>query len=131
MSDSYRFPTEEEKKLGQQLVGTKISIFWDGDDVFYPSTVRGYDASKGTFSVVYEEDTTEEVYIEDLKVSKWKIWGGTAREYDEERENKVSIDISNSNMRLNSMECISCIFLFSAVLQTKLRIRFYRFPYFY
>lgn len=89
MTDSYRFPSRDEKLLGQELIGKKITIFWDGDNVFYPCTVTGFDGSNGKFTVEYEENSSGEKYTEDLKSSSWKIWAGTDEEYAAEREIKV------------------------------------------
>ncbi len=47
MSDQYRIPTNEEKSQKQDLIGKKITIFWDGDDVYYPGVVKGYDENSG------------------------------------------------------------------------------------
>ena len=92
MSDHYRFPTREEKQLGPELVGKKIAIYWDGDKVYYPGFVTGYDESTHKFEVEYEEDSTHEKFDEDLRTSGWKIWGGTDAEYAAERENKVCLN---------------------------------------
>lgn len=89
MADLYRFPTREEKQFGQELVGKKITIYWDGDNVFYPCTVIEFDSSNGKFNVEYEENSDGEKYSEDLKTSTWKIWAGTEEEYAIERDNKV------------------------------------------
>lgn len=89
MSDNYRFPTREEKQYGVELVGKKIAIYWDGDDVYYPGVVTGFDENTQKFTVEYEEDSTNEKYMEDLKSSSWKIWAGTDDEYVAEREKKV------------------------------------------
>lgn len=90
MADKYRIPSAEEKQLGQELIGKKITIFWDGDNVFYPCIVTEYDATNDKFGVVYEENSTGEKYTEDLKSSAWKIWAGTDAEYATEWENKVT-----------------------------------------
>jgi hypothetical protein len=95
MSDSkYRLPTEEEKRQGAGLSGSKIAIWWDGDSMFYPCVVKSYDEKSGKFSVLYEEDNTGEQYEEDLNTSTWKIWAGTEQEYLTERILKVS-SVSN------------------------------------
>ena len=90
MSSNYRLPTSEEKQLGQGLVGSKIEIFWDGDNVYYPCVITGYEKDQGKYSVVYEGDDTGDKYVEDLKVSTWRIWGGSEGENGDDRNNKVS-----------------------------------------
>lgn len=99
MTDAYRFPSRDEKLLGQELIGKKITIFWDGDNVFYPCTVTGYDGSNGKFTVEYEENSSGEKYTEDLKSSTWKIWAGTDEEYAAEIEIKVLPTFCNSVAR--------------------------------
>lgn len=94
MSDQYRLPTSEEKLLKSELIGRKVSIFWDGDDVFYPGTVTGYDAARDSFSVVYDENSSGEVYTEDFKTTTWKLWCGTDEEYAKQIELKVTTTIA-------------------------------------
>lgn len=90
MSELYRVPTAEEKLQKHELVGRKISIFWDGDNVFYPGIIKGYDEKTDAFSVVYDEGGDEEAYTEDLRTSTWKIWSGSDEEYAKAVEVKVS-----------------------------------------
>lgn len=71
-------------------MGKKITIFWDGDVVYYPCTIVGYDGPSDKFLVEYEENNTGERYTEDLRSSNWKIWAGTDAEYAAECENKVT-----------------------------------------
>lgn len=81
MSDGYREPTEDEKVLGEGLVGSQIEIYWDGDFVFYPCKVTKYDATNSKYSVIYENDDTGVEYIEDLDSSQWRIWDGSEEDY--------------------------------------------------
>lgn len=90
MSVQYRSPTAEEKTQNHELVGKRISIFWDGDNVYYPGLVTAYDPNGDKFSVVYEESSPGEVYTEDLRSSTWKIWSGTDEEYAATLEMKVN-----------------------------------------
>lgn len=94
MSDQYRIPTNEEKSQKQDLIGKKITIFWDGDDVYYPGVVKGYDEKDDKYSVLYDGDISGEVYTEDLVQSAWKIWAGTDEEYARQMENKVYHNIA-------------------------------------
>ena len=90
MSDNYRVPSATEIVLRQELINAKISIFWDGDNVYYPCTITGYDEITDKFSVVYEENDSGEVYLEDLRTSTWKIWSGTESEFIAQRNTKVN-----------------------------------------
>lgn len=90
MSVLYRLPTAEEKAQKHELVGKRISIFWDGDNVYYPGLVTAYDANGDNFSVVYDEGNPGEVYTEDLRNGTWKIWSGTDEEYAATVELKVT-----------------------------------------
>ena len=54
MSVKYRPSTAEDAKLLEkpaEFVGTKISIYWDGDKVFYPATVLRQDAETNKYVV--------------------------------------------------------------------------------
>ena len=89
MSDNYRAPSATEAAFRQELVGSKITIFWDGDNAFYPCIVKGYDDKTDTFSVLYEENDNGEVYSENLRTSKWKIWDGSDADFVPEPNNQV------------------------------------------
>lgn len=70
----FRDPSEEEKRNEDDLTGRKIAIFWDGDDVFYNGEIVSYDSVKKVFMVKYDNDSTGEVYEENLFATVWKIW---------------------------------------------------------
>jgi hypothetical protein len=90
MSSQFRSPTAEEKASKGELIGKRISIFWDGDNVFYPGVISGYDEKADNFSVIYDEGNDGEVYTEDLRASTWKIWEGTDEEYAATVDTKVT-----------------------------------------
>lgn len=74
MSIKYRVATPEDfQKLGAEFVGVKISIFWDGDNVYYPCTVVRYDSEKDEFFVKYDSDKGDVEHCEDLRNGKWKV----------------------------------------------------------
>ena len=84
----YRNPTDAEL-LTSLEIGTRIAIYWDGDDEYYPCTITGIVDIDGSnhhkYTVLYEEDDSELHYEEDLSKSKYMIWSGTEEQYAQER----------------------------------------------
>lgn len=77
--DTFTPPTDEERQWSVNLVGWRISIYWDGDDVFYPALVTKYDNESDKFLVLYENDDTGIQYVEDLRHLTWKLCRQTPR----------------------------------------------------
>lgn len=77
----YHSPSPLELTLKNELIGQKITIFWDGDNVYYPAVIVNYNPEDDTFSVLYENDETKEIYKENLRTANWKIWKGSNEEY--------------------------------------------------
>ena len=73
----FREPTEVEKTWTTGLISHKIEIFWDGDNVFYPGIVIRYDEEQLKHVVLYENDDTNQEYVEDLVNTTWNIWDET------------------------------------------------------
>lgn len=73
--------SERINMANKSLVGHHISIFWDGDSVFYPCTVKSYDENSGKHMVLYLNDESGELYDEDLRNSKWRLWEGTEEDF--------------------------------------------------
>ena len=70
----YRDPTTEEKGAGDSIKGCHIEIFWDGDNVYYPGRVLGYDPTTDKHIVLYDGEPEGSEYLEDLRTSVWRIW---------------------------------------------------------
>jgi hypothetical protein len=83
MEEKYGDPTYEEVRAPDGLSGKRITIFWKGDNVYYPCLVKKYDAKKERHVVLYENDESGKEYLENLRKSGWKIWRGTEQEYVE------------------------------------------------
>jgi len=76
----------EAEVLAPLAIGTRIAIYWDGDDEYYPCRVSGIiDDRHHKYSVLYEEDESELQYEEDLVKSKCLIWSGTDEQYAKQR----------------------------------------------
>ena len=75
-------PRAEENNATRALVGRRISIYWDGDRVFFPAKVLDYRDSDGKHVVKYDNDADGDVYDELLRGQKWRIWRGTDAEFD-------------------------------------------------
>lgn len=83
-------PTPQEVVLGEQLIGKKIAILWDGDKVFYPASIIKYDPSSRAYTVVYHKDESGSEYVENLLKTVWKIWRGTDAEFEDYFNQEVS-----------------------------------------
>lgn len=79
MEDGFETPSPAELQWTDDLVGHRISIFWDGDQYFYPCLVTRYDANRDRFFVLYENDASNLEYVENLRKAAWKICRRTAR----------------------------------------------------
>ena len=85
----YRDPTKEEMKYTDELVNSKVTIFWDGDAMFYNAIVVGYNSLTKLFSVKYENDNTGP-YDENFSTGMWKLWDGTQHSALAERKSLPS-----------------------------------------
>ena len=71
---AFRDPMEEEKLNLSALVGQRVAIWWDGDSVFYTCRLLTFNPITSTFMVLYDNDTNNQHYEENLNNSAWKIW---------------------------------------------------------
>jgi hypothetical protein len=81
MNENFVVPTEDERNSKESLVGWRITIYWDGDDAFYPCRVMSYDPATGQHNVQYENDNSSIPYAENLTTSNWKAWRGSDDDY--------------------------------------------------
>lgn len=81
MTDFYEVPSAEDINSNERLVGSRITVYWDGDDAFYPCRVMSYDKMQDRYIVLYENDPSQVRYPEDLKKSTWKLWKGSDEDY--------------------------------------------------
>ena len=70
----FRDPTSEERFSCHELEGRRIQIYWDGDKCYYPARVIRYNPQEDNYTVLYENDDTNQEYTEDLKNTIWEIW---------------------------------------------------------
>lgn len=91
MHEQYCDPLPEEADSKEGLVGARITIYWDGDDAYYPCRVIEYVPESQQHVVLYEKDSSDAKYPEDLKSSKWKIWRGSDEEYEAMLATMVSL----------------------------------------
>jgi hypothetical protein len=89
MIRTYRALSEEEKVSGPKLIGSKIAIFWDGDDLFYPGTVTAFREETNTHLVKYDTGENDEVYEESTRDSVWLIEDTEASEIQFPSDYKV------------------------------------------
>jgi hypothetical protein len=92
MSASFRDPTAEEvASSGESLVGRRISLWWDGDQVFYPCRVVSFDSNSGIINVKYDNDDGGPICEERLENQAWKIWSGTDEEFEVYNQEKIQV----------------------------------------
>ena len=76
---TFRDVTKEDKSSGDKLINKIISIYWDGDKIYYPCEILSYDSNSNIYNVKYfggnEEDN------ENLVKTKWRLWTGTKDEF--------------------------------------------------
>ena len=82
MTDLFRDPSPDELQSYSALVGTRISIWWDGDNVFYPCKVVEFDDVAKQHVVKYDNDENGSLSSEILGNQPWKVWEGTDEEFD-------------------------------------------------
>ena len=70
----FRDPTPTEKALSSDLIGKRVEIFWDGDNIFYSGRIKGYKSRNGTHAVLYDNDETGKIYEENLRTSVWRVY---------------------------------------------------------
>ena len=79
MYSSRRWSTRERTetstlvaKHGQELVKKRISVYWDGDEVWYPGKISEYNQIERTHIVSYDDGDVREESLNDPKVM-WKL----------------------------------------------------------
>jgi hypothetical protein len=93
MSASFRDPTPEEAaSSGEILVGRRISLWWDGDEVFYPCKVISFDSNSDIINVKYDNDDSGPICEERLGNQSWKIWTGTDEEFEVYNQEKIQVE---------------------------------------
>ena len=83
MASKFVEPSHQERSSApRSLVGRRISIWWDGDNVFYPAKVVDYQESDGAHVVKYDNDDGGALTAEILSTQQWQIWDGSDEEFD-------------------------------------------------
>ena len=80
--DRFIDPTPEEQEATHGLIGRRINIWWDGDQVFYPGKIVGYQDADNMHQLKYDNDDEGPVCTEQLSKQPWKIWNGNDEEFD-------------------------------------------------
>ncbi|XP_071690132.1 uncharacterized protein [Rutidosis leptorrhynchoides] len=58
------------KKVGENLVGSRIKVWWPDDKMYYQGVVKSFDCNVKKHKVLYDDDEEE---ILDLKEEKWEL----------------------------------------------------------
>jgi hypothetical protein len=109
MADLFCEPSAAQQVAKSGLVGKRISLWWDGDAVFFPAKVIAFDAAANVHSVRYDNDDTSELYPEILSRQPWKIWSGNEEDFKAYNLLKVEVNIilySSSNALNIKTGCI-------------------------
>ncbi|XP_061346896.1 sister chromatid cohesion protein PDS5 homolog C-like isoform X2 [Gastrolobium bilobum] len=80
------------KKYGQNLVGSRVEVWWPDDQMFYEGTVDSFDPAMKKHKVLYDDGDEE---ILNLKKEKWKIIEAGADSDGEEGSDRRSPDASS------------------------------------
>ena len=91
MADLFCEPTAEQLTSTVGLTGKRISLWWDGDAVFFSAKVVDYEAAGNVHNVRYDNDDTYELYPETLSKQPWKIWTGSEEEF--RAYNKLKVEV--------------------------------------
>ena len=69
----FRAPSDRERRNGKELIGKKVQIYWDGDNVYYAGIVMAFTPGdeEGAYKVQY---TDRKIHKENLGASDWLIW---------------------------------------------------------
>ncbi|KAE9586440.1 hypothetical protein Lalb_Chr24g0402031 [Lupinus albus] len=78
------------KKYGENLVGTRVKVWWPDDDMFYEGVVECFIPSKKMHQVTYDDGDIE---ILNLKNETWEIITGGADSDEEEGADHPSPDV--------------------------------------
>jgi hypothetical protein len=101
MSDLFCEPSAEEKSAVGDLTGKRISIFWDGDSVFFSAKIVNFDKAANVHNVKYDNDDTGDLYPETLDKQPWKIWTGTEQEFS--AYNLMKVEVENCGIFYSSI----------------------------
>lgn len=105
MADLFSEPSAEQRAAKSGLIGKRISLWWDGDAVFFPAKVIDFDEKAGIHNVRYDNDDTHELYPETLSKQPWKIWSGG--EEDFKTYNKIKVEVTKMTTTLHLLDMTS------------------------
>ena len=86
-------PSAAEKTATEGLVGRRVNIWWDGDQVFYPCKIVGYQKEDGKHQVKYDNDDDGPICSENLSTARhpWKIWDGDDQEFSAYNKTRLKL----------------------------------------
>ena len=115
MADLFCEPSAAQQVAKSGLVGRRISLWWDGDAVFFSAKVIAFDTAANVHNVRYDNDDTSELYPEVLSKQPWKIWNGNEEDFKAYNLLKVEVNIimySSSNALNIKNRCFQTIYYF-------------------
>ncbi|KAE9599394.1 hypothetical protein Lal_00039398 [Lupinus albus] len=78
------------KKYGENLVGTRVKVWWPDDDMFYKGVIKCFIPSKKMHQVAYDDGDIE---ILNLKIETWEIIADGADSDEEKGADHPSPDV--------------------------------------
>lgn len=91
-----RTPAKEKasdvKEYGENLVGSKVKVWWPDDQMFYEGVIDSYDSVKKKHKVLYTDGDEE---ILNLKKEKWEIIKSDSESDEEEAADHTNTDASS------------------------------------
>ncbi|KAF5456808.1 hypothetical protein F2P56_026247 [Juglans regia] len=83
---------EKESDYGENLVGSKIKVWWPDDQAFYEGVIDSFDPKEKKHKVLYTDGDEEVLY---LKKEKWEFVGGDSVSDGEQAADQRSPDASS------------------------------------
>lgn len=88
--ESKKIPNHK-KKLGKNLVGSRIKVWWPDDRIFYEAVVASYDHATKKYKIIYDDGDIEKLVLEN---ERW--------EYAESPYTSDSESISNDGFEVQA-----------------------------
>jgi hypothetical protein len=101
--DLFIDPSPAEKVATDGLIGRRVNIWWDGDNVFYPGKIVGYQSTDGAHQVKYDNDDEGPVCAEQLSKQPWKLWSGTEADFD--AYNQAQLQVGLEVAKKQNIDC--------------------------
>ena len=79
--------SKSARQLGDSLVGTRLSVWWEDDEAWYDGTVRGFSDALGEHLIRYDDGEQRQ---EALDTCRWKRLTATSASASTQRQRKCT-----------------------------------------